>query len=75
MKQNKPSKPVMALLIIGVLMVTTTPIISKHFFMPDSVRGFIYGLGLALEVIAIIKFQQSKKTGICNKDILSNTGS
>jgi hypothetical protein len=36
------------------------PIIGRHFLMPDFVKGFMTGLGLTLELIALVKIQRSK---------------
>lgn len=65
MKLNTIPKPALILLIVGLLMTTVTPIISRHILMPDFVKGFITGLGLTLELIGLIKMQRSKKAGNC----------
>jgi len=61
MKRNTIPKPALILLIVGLLMTTTMPVIGRHFLMPDFVKGFLTGLGLTLEFIALVKIQRSKK--------------
>jgi hypothetical protein len=60
MKLNPIPKPALILLIAGLLMTTTMPVIGRHFPMPDFAKGFITGLGLTLEFIALVKIQRSK---------------
>jgi hypothetical protein len=60
MKHNPIPKPALFLLIAGLLLTTTMPIIGRHFLMPDFVKGFMTGLGLTLELIALVKIQRSK---------------
>ncbi|CAM3853981.1 hypothetical protein MUGA111182_13245 [Mucilaginibacter galii] len=60
MKLNTIPKPALILLIAGLLMTTTMPIISKHFLMPDFVKGFMTGLGLTLELMALVKIQRNR---------------
>ena len=48
MKMNK--------LISGGLLITALALICKHLFtLPDSIYGFMMGLGISLEVVGIIK--------------------
>lgn len=70
MKRNTNPKFAIAYLIIGLMFTSLTPIISRYYPIPDPLKGFITGLGLALEVIAIIKIRRIKKDRICT---LSNT--
>lgn len=65
MKRNIIPKPALVLLIIGLLMTTTTPIIYRYFSMPDFLKGFINGLGLMLEFTALVKIQRSRKNTKC----------
>jgi len=65
MKPNTIPKPALTLLVAGLLMTTLTPILSRYVFMPDFVKGFLTGLGLALEVIALVKIQRSRKADKC----------
>jgi hypothetical protein len=60
MKHYTIPKPALVLLIAGLLMTTTMPLIGRHFSMPDFAKGFITGLGLTLELLALVKIQQSK---------------
>lgn len=65
MKRNTLPKPALVLLVIGLLMTSLTPIINRYFPLPDFLKGFINGMGLMLEVIALIKIQRSKKNMKC----------
>jgi len=53
-------KPARILLIAGILLTTLTPIVGRHMPMPDFVKGFITGLGITFEFIAIVKIQRNK---------------
>jgi len=66
MKRFNIPKSALPYFIIGLLLTTLTPIIGRYFHLPDFLKGFISGLGLMLEVIAIVKIQRSKKLGKCN---------
>ena len=61
MKYNRMPKQATLCLIIGLLLATLTPIINKHVAIPDFAKGFLTGLGLTLEFIALVKIQRSKK--------------
>jgi hypothetical protein len=65
MKRNTYPKSAIAYLIIGLMFTSLTPIISRYYPIPDLLKGFITGLGLAIEVVAIIKLQRTKKDRIC----------
>ncbi|MGY3053826.1 hypothetical protein ACVWYG_002027 [Pedobacter sp. UYEF25] len=65
MKRHTIPKSAKAYLIIGLMFTSLTPIFSRYYPIPDLFKGFITGLGLALEVIAIIKLQRIRKDGIC----------
>lgn len=65
MKRNTIPNPALAYLIIGLLLTTLTPIISRHLLLPDSIKGFIIGLGLMFEVIALVKIRRSNKDRKC----------
>jgi hypothetical protein len=48
------------LIAIGLLM-TTTPLLLKHYTtIPDFFLGFIVGIGLALEITAFIRLKRAK---------------
>jgi hypothetical protein len=67
MKYNKVPKQAIVCLIVGLLLVSFIPIINKHVAIPDFAKGFLTGLGLTLEFIALLKIQRSKKeTQQCN---------
>jgi len=61
MKRNTIPKAALFYLIVGLLLVSFTPIISRYVPLPDSSKGFLTGLGLMLEVIAIVKIDRSRK--------------
>jgi len=65
MKNFNISKPVLILLVTGLLLTTLMPIVNRYFPMPDVVKGFLMGLGLTIEVIALIKMDRNKKKSIC----------
>jgi hypothetical protein len=65
MKRNNIPKSALFLLIIGLLLTTLTPIINRSFPIPDYAKGFLVGLGLMLEVIALVKIQQNRKNIKC----------
>lgn len=66
MKHYPASKPALKYLITGLLLTTLTPVINRYYPLPDGMRGFITGLGLAIEMIAIVKLQRSRqKQQIC----------
>lgn len=65
MKRNTIPKSALALLVIGLLMTTLTSIINRYFPLPDFSKGFLNGLGLTIEIIALVKIQRSKKNIKC----------
>ena len=65
MKNFNISKPVLILLVTGLLLTTLMPIVNRYFPMPDVVKGFLMGLGLTIEVIALIKMDKIKKKSTC----------
>jgi len=66
MKRFNIPKSALPYFITGLLLTTLTPIIGRYFHLQDFIKGFVSGLGLMLEVIAIVKIQRSKKLGRCN---------
>ncbi len=65
MKNLKEEKYPVALLVIGLLIVWLTPVINRYFNLPDAFTGFLTGIGLMVECIALIKMQQIKKQNAC----------
>jgi hypothetical protein len=45
-------RPALALLIIGLMMVSIAPLIANKYSLSDGVRGFITGLGIGMELLA-----------------------
>lgn len=65
MKRNTIPNSALTFLIVGLLLITLTPIIGRHFLLSDGLKGFLNGLGLALEFIALVKIQRNKKDRKC----------
>lgn len=65
MKHLKEQKSPIFLLVIGLLIVSLTPIINRYLHLPDLFIGFLNGLGLMIECIALIKMQQISKQNVC----------
>jgi hypothetical protein len=65
MKNFKISRPALILLVIGLLLTSLIPIVNRYFPMPDGLTGFLMGLGLAIEVIGLIKMDRLKKKSTC----------
>jgi len=61
MKRNPIPKSALIMLIAGLLMTTMMPVVGRHFPMPDFVKGFMTGLGLTIEFIALVKIQRNKR--------------
>lgn len=57
---NMPKKA-LPLLIIGLLMTTTFPMIGRHFRLPDFLIGFIIGMGIVLELFALVMAVRYKR--------------
>jgi hypothetical protein len=62
MKNKKMPKAALPYLIIGLLLVTTGASVSRYYHLPDFVTGFMSGLGLMLEFIAVIKIRNANGT-------------
>jgi len=61
MKNRKFPMPERLMITIGLLM-TTTPLLLKHYTtIPDFFLGLIVGIGLALEITAFIRLKGTKK--------------
>jgi uncharacterized membrane protein YkvI len=65
MKSFNISKTVLILLVTGLLLTSLTSIVNRYFPMPDVVKGFSMGLGLTMEVIALIKMERNKRKRSC----------
>ncbi len=61
MKYNAIPKHAAMYLVTGLLLTSFTPILNKYLAMPDFIKGFLIGLGLTIEFIALVKIQRSKK--------------
>ena len=60
-------KSVLLLLVVGLLMTSLPPMINRHFPIPDMLQGFLGGLGLTLEVMALVKMQRHRKNLKCGE--------
>jgi hypothetical protein len=68
MKRIDTPKSAMILLAAGLLLTSLTPILNRYIPLPDVVRGFITGLGMCIEVIAIIKIDRVRKSSCTAKN-------
>jgi|GEM_PF-916553 len=75
MKRNNISKSALACLLTGLLMTTLTPAISRYLPLPDFLKGFLCGLGLMLELIALVKIQRSRRAKCAVSGITKNDNS
>ena len=66
MKTRRMSRSTLILFISGLLLVSLTPYVSRHYPIPDYLGGFLSGTGLALEFLAVVKMQRSKTGGSCS---------
>lgn len=60
MKNKLFPKAALPYLIIGLLLSTSGASICRYYHLPDFVTGFVSGLGLMLEFIAILKARNDK---------------
>jgi hypothetical protein len=67
MKSNNISNAALTYLILGLLLVTLTPIMGRYISIPDFLKGFLNGLGLTLEFIAVVKIQKGQKVNSCTR--------
>lgn len=49
------------LLLVGVMLPGTIFLLNRHFRLSDSVYGFLVGLGIGLELLALIRLAKRKK--------------
>ena len=55
MKTDSIPKKTRMLLIAGLLIISFTPLIAHFFTMPDALRGALMGVGIGLEILALIR--------------------
>lgn len=65
MKKTSVSKAVLMLLVSGLLLTSVVPIVNRYYPMPDALNGFFMGIGLAIEVLALIKMERNKRNITC----------
>jgi hypothetical protein len=61
MKPGQLPQPVTALLVIGLMLTTVSPLICRHFRLPDYLTGFSMGIGIGLEILAIVFAKRYRK--------------
>ncbi len=61
MKAQNVSKPFIALLVTGLMMTTVSPLVARHFHWSDAMHGFVVGMGIGLELLAIVFLMRNKK--------------
>lgn len=65
MKRNSIPKPALIYLLIGLALTTLVPISNRFFPLPDVMSGFMTGLGLTFEIVALVLIQRSKRGQKC----------
>jgi hypothetical protein len=66
MKRSKIKTTALICLILGLLLTSGVLILGRYFLISDSLRGFLTGAGLAIEMIAIIQIDRSRKNPTCS---------
>lgn len=66
MKPRKMSPTTLILFVSGLLLVSLTPIISRHYLIPDPLSGFLSGTGLMLAFLAVVRMQRARTGGSCS---------
>jgi hypothetical protein len=61
MKKQFP-RPVLAMLITGLMIVSIANLISRKYGLSDGATGFVMGIGIGLEIMAVILGVRYKKT-------------
>lgn len=66
-RNNKVSQPALLLMVAGLILAAFTPVLSRYINVPDYLKGFLTGLGLALEFIALVLIERQKNHAKCAK--------
>jgi len=53
--------PAAIFLIAGLMVITVTQILARMVLMTDFVKGALTGVGIGLEIIALIKLRSAQK--------------
>lgn len=61
MKNNQLPKALIYLMVAGILLVTVVPAVSHYFKWPDTLTGFAMGVGIGLEILALISKSRFKR--------------
>jgi len=73
MKRYHIPKTALICFIAGLMMTTLTPILGRYIPISAFLKGIINGLGLMLEVIAIIKISRRNKDNKCKHHIANGS--
>lgn len=65
MKRTKFTKTALVCLFLGMLVTAGVLILSRFVAISDPLRGFLTGIGLALEMIGIIKIDRGRMDRTC----------
>lgn len=60
MKRNPMPRPAFLLLIAGLLIPAVVSILSRCVPLPDGLSGFVAGVGIGLELMALISIRRHK---------------
>lgn len=56
-------KPISNFLLIGMLIVSFTLLLSQFIVLPDFLRGALTGVGIGMEIIALIRLAVFRQKG------------
>jgi hypothetical protein len=60
---SKEFRPELKIIAIGLLLVTVPFVVNDWVPIPDFVRGALMGIGIALEIIGLVRMNKRKKAG------------
>jgi len=56
----------LSILVIGLMLTTVAPAAMRHIHLPDFINGFVVGIGLVLELTAVVNIIRFKKANTQN---------
>ena len=62
MKKHQMKRPEIVLVCLGLLVATSSSLVDHWIHLPDIFRGFLIGLGLALEFTGVILLVRRKRS-------------
>ncbi len=62
MKKHQMKRPEIKLVCLGLLVATSSSLVKDWIHLPDIFRGFLIGLGLALEFTGVILLVRRKRS-------------